>query len=102
MMIDNSMYMMYSTILIALRSEKEQQEKKKKEESNDEDGSIENKIDPIVDTGAAIDAVKSSDNSDAVDAMEDVVLLVDYATQIKVRLMYSLYRRLYRVHSANI
>lgn len=68
-------------MLVALRSEKRQLEQK---EGNDEDGSIENKIDP---TGAAdsIDVVKSTDG----DAMKEVSS-VDYAALIKVRLVLSI------------
>ena len=68
-------------MLVALRSEKEQLEQK---EGNDDDGSIENKIDP---TGAAdsIDAVKSTDGDD----MEEVSS-VDYAALIKVRIVQSI------------
>ena len=68
--------------MIALRSEKEQLEKK---ESNDEDGSIENKIDPIIDTTSATDAMKPTDGDG--DTMEELPL-VDYATLMKVLTTY--------------
>lgn len=70
-------------MLIALRSEKEQLGQKK---GDDEDGSIENKIDPTVATDS-IDAVKSTDGDD--DDMEEVPS-VDYAALIKVKLVLSI------------
>ena len=68
-------------MLIALRSEKEQLEQK---EGNDDDGSIENKIDPTV-VADSIDAMKSTDG----DGMEEESS-VDYAALIKVRLLLSI------------
>ena len=68
-------------MLIALRSEKEQLEQK---EGNDDDGSIENKIDPTV-VADSIDAMKSTDG----DGMEEISS-VDYAALIKVRLVLSI------------
>ena len=78
------MMMMMMMIIIALRSEKEQLEKK---ESNDEDGSIENKTDPIIDTTGATDAMKPTDVDG--DTMEELPS-VDYATLMKVLTTYSL------------
>jgi hypothetical protein len=72
-------------MLIALRSEKEQLGQK---EGDDEDGSIENKIDPTVATDS-IDAVKSTDGDDNDDDMEEVPS-VDYAALIKVKLVLSI------------